>query len=107
MLKRVLLLSAFVAGSMAMGAAHAAKVKVVNKTSVTIVGVYASEPSTTDWEENLLDGDTLKPGESFVIDFETSGGSCKWDFLGKFKDGDEAINKGVNVCNTSSFEFTE
>lgn len=82
-------------------------VTIVNRTSVTMTKFYASSVGTKDWEENILDGDHLKPGESIDIDIDDGTKACRYDFKAVFKDG-ESVEKGnVNVCQISEFSFTE
>jgi len=82
-------------------------VTIVNKTSVTMTKFHASSVGTRDWEENILDGEHLKPGESIDIDIDDGTKACRYDFRAVFKDG-EAVEKGnVNVCEIGEFAFTE
>lgn len=82
-------------------------VTIVNKTSSTMTKFHASSVGTKNWEENILDGDHLKPGESIDIDIDDGTKACRYDFRAVFKDG-EAVEKGnVNVCEIGEFSFTE
>src|SRR5690606_1879600 len=82
-------------------------VTIVNKTSSTMTRFHASSVGTKNWEENILDGDHLKPGESIDIDIDDGTKACRNDFRAVFKDG-EAVEKGnVNVCEIGEFSFTE
>jgi hypothetical protein len=82
-------------------------VTIVNETSVTMTKFYASNVGTKNWEENILDGDRLQPGESIDIDIDDGTKACRYDFRAVFKDG-ESVEKGnVNVCEVGEFSFTE
>jgi len=82
-------------------------VTIVNKTSVTMTKFYASNVGTRDWEEDILAGDYLKPGQSVDIDIDDGTKACRYDFKAVFKDG-ESVEKGnVNVCEVGEFSFTE
>jgi len=82
-------------------------VTIVNKTSVTMTKFYASSVGTKNWEENILDGDTLKPGESIDIDIDDGTKACRYDFKAFFKDGESVEQGNVNVCEVGEFAFTE
>lgn len=102
------LLCAFIAASaLASGAASAAdrRVEVFNKTGHTLTAFHASRASTTDWEENIIAGRPLRSGSSVVVDINDGTGSCKFDFLGRFADGDEVISNGNDVCTLEEFTF--
>lgn len=100
---------AALATTLASGSALAANrvVTIVNETSVTMTRFYASSVGTRDWEENILAGDILKPGQSIDIDIDDGTKACRYDFKAVFKDG-EAVEQGnVNVCEVAEFSFTE
>ncbi|NYT80541.1 hypothetical protein H0A70_03380 [Alcaligenaceae bacterium] len=105
---RSLLLFTAVAGTtLATGVATAAdrRVEIVNKTGVTLVAFHASRASTTDWEENIISGQKLKSGQSIIININDGTGACKFDFLGKFSDGDEVVSEDNDVCTLEQFTF--
>lgn len=107
---RMLTLSLAAAGTVALSAtAHAANrnVTIINKTKHVIVSFYASNVGSNDWEEDILDTDMLKPGQRIQINIDDGTGYCKYDFKALFDDGDEVIQKGVNVCEIGEFSFTQ
>ncbi|GAB3730003.1 hypothetical protein GCM10028794_04910 [Silanimonas algicola] len=83
------------------------RVRIINETSHTIVRFYGSNAGTTDWEEDILGDDVLAPGQSVMINFDDGTGYCKFDFKAEFDDGDEVVKHGIDVCEISSFRFTE
>jgi hypothetical protein len=83
------------------------RVRIINETSHTIVRFFGSNAGTTDWEEDILGDDVLAPGQSVVINFDDGTGYCKFDFKAEFDDGDEVVKHGIDVCEISSFRFTE
>ncbi len=104
----VLVVVAVVVMGVAAGAgAEDRRVRIINETSYTITEFYASNVGADTWEEDILGLDTLPPGESVVINFDDGTGYCKFDFKAVFSDGDEAVKRGVDVCEISSFRFTE
>lgn len=83
------------------------RVNIINATSYDIIEFYASSVGVRDWEEDILGPDILEAGESVVINIDDGTGYCKYDFLAVFDDGEEVIKGNVNVCEISSFRFTE
>lgn len=52
-----------------------------NKTGGEIVRLYCSTENTDDWEEDVLDVDTLMDDENYLINFKlTESGDLVWDF---------------------------
>lgn len=99
----------FFAGAIATPTASAADrhVKIVNATSHTIVRFYASRTSTNSWEEDILGDNTLSSGHSANINIDDGSGACVYDFKAVFDDGDELVRSEVNVCQISSYTYTE
>ena len=52
--------------------AYAKTLSIVNGSASTLTGIYISDSGTDDWEENILAGQKLKPGEQFDIDMQVS-----------------------------------
>jgi hypothetical protein len=82
------------------------RVRIINETS-HIVRFFGSNAGTTDWEEDILGDKVLEPGQSVMINFDDGTGYCKFDFKAEFSDGDEVVKHGIDVCEISSFRFTE
>ena len=109
-LRTTILLVVLTLTGLASGAANAQedrRVRIINETSHTIVRFFGSNAGTTDWEEDILGDDVLAPGQSVVINFDDGTGYCKFDFKAEFSDGDEVVKSGIDVCEISSFRFTE
>jgi hypothetical protein len=83
------------------------RVNIINETSYVIVEFYASNVGERDWEEDILGADILEPGASVMINIDDGTGYCKFDFMAVFDDGGEVIKEDVNVCEISSFRFTQ
>lgn len=58
-----------------------------NSTGVEIYEVYVSPSRSNEWEEDILDEDTLPDGESVTIRFDDRENAAKWDI--KVVDGDD------------------
>jgi hypothetical protein len=96
---------AFSVGTAALADANK-KVKIINETRHAMVEFHASGVGTNDWEEDILGQDTLGVGNSVTVNFGTDD-ICLYDFLGVFDDGDKVEKHRINVCEISSFRFTE
>ena len=80
-------------------------VDVVNDSSKTITGLYASRTKLNSWQENIIKGDPIKPGETQPVDIDDGSGGCKFDFKAVFADGREAVNENVDVCTITSVTY--
>jgi FlaG/FlaF family flagellin (archaellin) len=83
------------------------RVQINNVSSYTIMEFYASNTGTSDWQEDILGNDVLAPGSSVMVNIDDSSGYCKYDFLAVFEDGDQAVSADNNVCELTSFDFTD
>ncbi|MEO7064577.1 MAG: hypothetical protein ABI082_12505 [Dokdonella sp.] len=106
------LLSAVVAGLCLSSLATAGdgenrKIDLVNKTHSKIIELYASAPSTKAWEENIIKGQTVDPGETMEIDLDDESGNCKFDFKAVLAGGGEATLGGFDVCVGEKLTITE
>jgi len=80
-------------------------VDVINNTKKTIKEFYASRTKLNSWQENIIKGDPIEPGETQPVDIDDGSGGCKFDFKAVFSDGDEAVNENVDVCSVSSVTY--
>ncbi len=78
-------------------------VKVVNKTGVTMTGLYGSNVGSDSWEEDILGSDVLESGTSVNVNFDDGTGYCKYDLKAVFEDGDSVVKRGVNVCTVGTW----
>lgn len=81
------------------------KVDVINKTGVTIIGLYASNVDETSWQENMLGKGTLKDGETVEADINDGTGACAFDLKAEFSDGDTVVERKLDVCKVGTFTF--
>ncbi|MEB3277555.1 MAG: hypothetical protein VKK42_01350 [Lyngbya sp.] len=86
----------------------------VNRTSRNLEEFYASPPEAEDWEEDVLGGEVLAPGESITIVIDDGREDCQYDFMGVLGPDAEGtvgrgalIQSGVSVCNGDSYEYFE
>lgn len=79
-----------------------------NKTGSPIVRLYVARSTTKVWEEDILGNDVLNSGESQKITFSGYGqNECYFDIKAQFEDGDIVEDYKINLCETSSYTFTE
>lgn len=83
------------------------RVRIINETNHTIERFYASNIAQESWEEDILGKDVLEPGQDVTIDIDDGSGRCKFDFKAEFDDGTSLVRKNINVCEISSYRYTE
>ncbi len=102
-----------IAGSLFLSAAaHATDgnnrvVDIINDTSVTMTEFYASNIDRTDWEEDILDGDYLRPGSEVSVDIDDGSGYCLFDLKAVFADGESVTQKRFDVCTEPSWRVVD
>ena len=86
----------------------------INNTSRVLEEFYASPPSTSDWEEDILGVDVLAPGESTEITIDDGREDCNYDFKGVLGPSDDGsvgrgalIQSSVSVCDGGTYSYTE
>jgi hypothetical protein len=80
-------------------------VDVINNTKKTMKEFYASRTKLKSWQENIIKGDPIKPGETQPVDIDDGSGGCRFDFKAVFSDGDEVVNENVDVCSATSVTY--
>jgi len=83
------------------------EVRITNETDTVLVGFYASNAGTNDWEENMLGWGAVGSGGSFIANIDDGTGYCRFDLKGIFADGSTAVKYGVDVCRIEVFRFTD
>ncbi|MGA0602947.1 hypothetical protein ACO2Q3_19715 [Caulobacter sp. KR2-114] len=106
------MLAALAAGSLLAGATGAAAsedrhVRIINETDHTMVHFYASNVAAKSWEEDILGDSVLKPGDDVKINIDDGTGHCLYDFRAVFDDGKALEKHNINVCEISSYRYTE
>ncbi len=99
------IIAALCASALPVGAQEDRKVEIVNDTGVTMLKFFGSNQKTDSWEEDILGDDILSSGQSVVINFDDGTGYCLFDFRAVFDDGDELIDRGINVCEIGTFRY--
>lgn len=78
-----------------------------NETSQAIIELHASPANKDDWEDEILGGETLNPGESGKLTIDDGARTCKYDLKATFKDGEELEKHDLDFCELDTFTYTE
>jgi len=73
-----------------------------NIEGLIILEIHLSRASTTDWEEDILGGEVLGPGESVQVTFHSQESECEWDLMAVSEDGEQGIWYDLDLCGVSS-----
>ncbi len=83
------------------------RIILTNDTSVTLVEFYASNIDSDNWEEDILSGNLLRPGNEYEINIDDGTGYCLYDFKAVFADGDVVTNAEFDVCSETGWRLYE
>lgn len=72
----------------------------VNDTGVEIYRLYISETGNDEWEEDVLDEDTLPDGSRVNIRF-SGRSACLWDLRVEDEDGEALEWDAIDLCESS------
>lgn len=86
-------------------ASDAVTFTLINGTDYTIVEFYASPPSSSDWEEDILGVDVLEPGEMVEITIDDWREDCLYDFLAVFDDDSELEHNEISICDGEQYTY--
>ena len=80
-------------------------VDIVNNSKKAIKAFYASRAKLDNWQENIVKGDPIGPGETQPVDIDDGSGGCRFDFKAVFSDGEERVSNNVDVCSVSKWTY--
>lgn len=83
------------------------RVVISNESNSIVTEVHASNVGTDDWEEDMLDDDTIDSGDSMTFNIDDGTDACYYDFKVVFDDGTYTTKYKVNVCQVSTLHVTE
>lgn len=89
------ILAAVLALAVFPAAASAQTVTVENNTGAKLTELYISNADTNSWDDNVLAGKTLAPGDSHKVTF--NGRYMMYDLKAVFDNGQEQPYYGINV----------
>lgn len=103
MIKTLSLMALFAGISMATPALAADRdFRLVNQTGYTVREVYVSSTAENDWEEDILDVDTLADDDFVDVLFDRRGKTgCLYDLKLVYNDGDSEEWNRINLCEVS------
>ena len=87
--------------------AYDRRVRIINDTSQTMTMFHASNVNTTDWQEDILGNDVVRPGGSVMVNINDGTGHCRYDLRATFADGERVVRRNFNVCDKSSWRVYE
>lgn len=75
--------------------------KLVNKTGVTIEKIFISPADVNDWEEDVLDVDTLEDGETVEVKFSVDEAKKIWDLKVEDHEGTAIIWENLDLSKVN------
>ncbi|HUB84874.1 MAG TPA: hypothetical protein VL971_04225 [Rhizomicrobium sp.] len=78
---------------------------VKNNSGKEIKELYVSHVGTDSWEDDLLGGDGIKPGEEQPITVNDGRDTCQYDLKVVDEDGTEAEARNQNLCSFDGGTF--
>ncbi len=79
----------------------------VNESGSDLVGFNVSAASSDAWEENLLEGGYLPPGNEIAVLIADGLTTCVYDIRGTFDDGFVLEDYGLDLCDLGEYAFTD
>ena len=89
------------------GAADDYKIKLINQTGHPMVRFHASVIGKESWGDNILEGRTIKAGQSGSVNIAADAGACLYDFKAVFEGGGSLIRNRINVCKTGEYRYSD
>ena len=81
------------------------KLDIVNDTKWTMSELYLSPSEKTDWEDNVLEGQTLEPGETLALTVTDGSRACLYDFRAIFSEKRSRESTGINICTVKTYNI--
>ena len=79
---------------------------VINRTGHVIVTMNVSPSSSSRWGQDILGREVLANGEQAAVSFDNDEDQCVFDIRVTYDDGTANDERGVNLCEVSTVEFT-
>jgi protein MAK16 len=73
-----------------------------NNSDATLVELKVGESSNENWDEDILDGESIDPGETADISVEDDLEDCEYDVQALYDDGDTEEVFNVDLCRLSN-----
>ncbi len=75
----------------------------VNRTGYPIQSIYVAEAGAAEWGNDVMNRDTLYPGEEVDIGFDRNTQACRWNVLVKYRDDTRAVWSNLDLCSVTRF----
>lgn len=102
-MRRALLAVSLLATAAAPAAAEDLVFTLTNDSSFVIDQFYTSPSDTNDWEENVLAGAVLNPGDMTEVTIGDGRTQCVYDMKFVSEDGAEHVVGGVDLCQMEGY----
>lgn len=89
-------------------AADARDFRFINNSNSVVVSLYVSPNNVDDWQEDILGGATVNPGDSGTVHFTPNDGAdtCIYDIRVDTDDGQTNIKYGIDLCQTDTVTYS-
>ncbi|AXS42555.1 hypothetical protein D1F64_10465 [Breoghania sp. L-A4] len=78
-----------------------------NTSSVTITEFYTSPADVDEWEEDVFADGVLPSGNEVEVTISDGRTQCVYDIRIITDDGDDIEDRGVDLCETGTYTFTD
>ena len=83
------------------------KVKIINKTSETMLNFYATRVGVKSWGRDRLGNEILYRNYEIELDIRDGTNACRFDLRAVFDNGQESTRYDFDVCVESSLTFRD
>jgi hypothetical protein len=84
------------------------RVTIVNSTSYTMTGFYASNADRGTWKEDILDQSVLEPGHEVTVSIDDGTNHCMYALKAVFDGDNEPVYRyGFDVCRIGTWTIGE
>jgi hypothetical protein len=80
-------------------------VTLVNQSGDTIMYLYWSNTSQSEWGSDQLGSDVLPDGQSIAANVDDGSNACEFDMMAVTSSGRQITHQAVNVCSVSEVYF--
>lgn len=84
-------------------AAQELGVDVFNADRQPLIGFYVAKPDSNRWGANLLEGETVQPGEIITLPIPAGRDACRFDLRLVFADKKSRIDRKVALCELDTY----
>ena len=78
-----------------------------NNSEATMISLLVGESSNENWDEDILDGEEIGPGETANISVEDDLEDCEYDLQATYDDGDTEEVFNVDLCELNDLDVED